>query len=73
MPAVVTDMEIFHEVAGEGALYADSDSPQDFAAKIAQLDSKKRRERLVTAGQKHIRKFSWDTSAKALLDAVKEL
>jgi glycosyltransferase involved in cell wall biosynthesis len=73
VPAVVTDMEIFHEVAGDGALYADPEAPQNFAAKIASLDNKKRREQLVAAGQKHIEKFSWDKSAKALLDAIKKL
>lgn len=73
IPAVVTDMEIFHEVAGDGALYADPDSPQDFAAKIAALDSKKHREQLVAAGKKQIDTFSWDKSAKTLLDAINNL
>lgn len=73
VPAVVTDMEVFHEVAGEGALYADPDDPQSFAARIASLDDKRRRETLVKKGQAHIKKFSWDNSAKALLDAVKNL
>lgn len=73
VPAVVSDMEIFREVAGDGALYADPDSPQDFAAKIASLNSQKHREQIVAAGQKHIAKYSWDDSAKTLLDAVEKL
>lgn len=73
VPAVVTDMDVFHEVAGDGALYADPDAPQNFAAKIASLDDKKLREELVKSGQEHIKRFSWDNSAKALLDAVKSL
>lgn len=73
VPAVVTDMEVFHEVAGDGALYADPDSPQDFAAKIASLDDKKLREELIKNGRGHIKKFSWDNSAKALLSAVEKL
>lgn len=73
VPAVVTDMDVFHEVAGEGALYADPDDPQTFAARIASLDQKKTREDLVRKGQAHIKRFSWDNSAKALLDAVKNL
>jgi glycosyltransferase involved in cell wall biosynthesis len=72
-PAVVSDLAIFREVAGEGALYADPDSPQDFAAKIASLDDKKHREQLVAAGQKHIAKFNWNNSAKSLLAAIKNL
>lgn len=73
VPAVVTDMDVFHEVAGKGALYADPDDPQTFAAKIASLDDKKLREELVEKGQKHIQRFSWDNSVKELLNAVKEL
>ncbi len=73
VPAVVSDLDIFREVGGSGALYADPDSPQDFAAKIASLDDKKHREQLVAVGKKHIEKFSWDASAQALLDAIKKL
>lgn len=73
VPAVVTDMDIFHEVAGDGALYADPNSPQDFADKIKQLDGKSVRESLVKKGREHVQKFNWDNSAKALLDAVKKL
>lgn len=73
VPAVVTDMEIFREVAGGGAMYANPNSPQDFADKIKQLDDKSIRESVVKTGRKHIQKFSWDNSAKALLDAIKTI
>ena len=73
VPAVVTDMEIFHEVAGPGALYADPESPQDFASKIAQLDSRETREEIIKKGREHTKKFSWDHSAKVLLTAAKKL
>ncbi len=73
VPSVVSDLEIFHEVAGDGALYADPDDPQTFAARIASLDDKKRREELVEKGYSSIKKFSWNNSAKTLLDTVKNL
>lgn len=73
VPAVVTDMPIFHEVADGGALYADPDDPQNFAARIASLDDKKKREALVKKGREYIKKFSWDNSAQALLEAVNKL
>lgn len=73
VPAVVTDMAIFHEVAGGGALYADADDPKDFADKIKSLDDRQARESLIKKGRSHIQKFSWDISAKTLLDAVKKL
>ena len=72
-PAIVTDMEIFHEVAGEGALYANPNDPRDFASKITTLDDRSAREELVARGQAHIQRFSWDKSAIALLEAIKTL
>lgn len=71
--AVVSDLEIFREVGGKGALYADPDDPQNFAAKIASLDDKKRRDELIAEGEKQAEKFSWDESAKTLLEAVRKL
>lgn len=73
VPAVVSNLDIFREVGGKGALYADPDDPQNFAAKIASLDDKKIRDQLIAAGRTHVVKFSWDESATALLDAVKKL
>lgn len=73
VPAVVSDMDIFHEVAGDGARFADPDSPQDFAANIAALDSKQVREALVEKGRAHVAQFSWDKSAHTLLEAIKSL
>lgn len=73
VPAVVSDMPIFHEVAGGGALYAEPDNPSEFAKKIISLDSLKTRQALVKAGKKHISRFSWNASAKVLLAAAKAL
>jgi len=73
VPTVVTDMKIFHEVGSDGAVYADPESPRDFAEKIKSLDDKKVREALVKKGYKHINTFSWDNSAKTLLNAVDNL
>ncbi len=73
VPAVVSDLDIFHEVAGNGALYADPDDPQSFAARVARLDDKKFRDDTIEKGVRHIRKFSWNESAKTLLDAVNKI
>lgn len=72
-PAVVSDIPVFHEVGGPGALYADPKNPSDFAKTIHELDSKIVRERLSRAGKKHIATFSWQKSAQILLDATKKL
>lgn len=73
VPAVVTDMPIFHEVAGKGALFANPDDPKNFADKIIQLDSQKVRQQIVKKGQAHIKKFSWQNSAEVLFAACQKL
>lgn len=73
VPAVVSDMPIFREVAGNGALYADPDNPSDFAKKVISLDALQARQALVKAGKKHISRFSWQVSAKVLLEAATAL
>lgn len=70
---VVSDIDVFHEVGGTAALYADPDDPQNFAAKIASLDDKKLRDELIKKGKKQAASYSWDQSAKALLDAIDAL
>lgn len=73
VPAVVTDMPIFREVAGDGALYAPGTDAEAFAAAVRSLDDPDRRAEVVAAGTAHIARFSWARSADALLDAVAAL
>jgi len=70
---VVSDIDIFHEVAGDSALYANPDDPQNFAAKIASLDDKKLRDEMITKGKQNAARYTWDNSAKSLLAAIKEI
>jgi len=73
VPAVVSELPIFHEVAGEGALYANPDNPHDFADKILKLDDTELREAIIKKGTQHIKQFSWPISAQILLDLAKSL
>jgi glycosyltransferase involved in cell wall biosynthesis len=73
IPAVVSDLPIFHEVAGEGALYFGANKPREFTDKVLQLDDLKQVKRLTAAGKKHIATFSWDKSAKTLLLSISQL
>lgn len=73
VPAVVTDMPIFREVAGGGALYAPGTDAEAFAAAIRSLDDPALRESVVAAGTAHIARFSWARSAGVLLDALAAL
>ncbi|WP_336630470.1 MULTISPECIES: glycosyltransferase [unclassified Microbacterium] len=73
VPAVVTDMPIFHEVAGGGALYAPGTDPAAFAAAVRSLDDPERHTAVVAAGAAHIARFSWARSAAVLLEALAPL
>lgn len=73
VPAVVSDIPIFHEVAAGGALYFDPKDPKAFAEHIKSLDTKEIRTQLIKDGQAHIKNFSWRASAKTLLDTINSL
>ncbi|MDL5352031.1 glycosyltransferase family 1 protein [Microbacterium sp. zg-YB36] len=73
VPAVVSDMEIFHEVAGSGALYVDPRDPAAVAAAVSTLDDEGVRARVIADGTAHIAQFTWQRSAGILLDAVASL
>jgi len=73
VPCVVSDIPPFHEVAGEGALFADPNDPKHFADKIMALDGKEAREKLIEIGRRHIDSFSWEQSARVLLGAAESL
>ncbi|MFZ1360901.1 MAG: glycosyltransferase family 1 protein [Candidatus Saccharimonadales bacterium] len=73
VPAVVSDLAIHHEVAGEGALYFGANKPREFADRVLQLDDKKIANQLVKQGQRHIAQYRWDTSAEILLETAIKL
>lgn len=73
VPAVVTDMPIFREVAGAGALYAPGTNADAFAAAVRALDDPDEHARTVAAGAAHIARFDWARSAGILLDTVETL
>ncbi len=73
VPAVLSNIPVFHEVAAGGALYFEPNDPKDFAEKVQQLDDKPTRERIIEHGKKHAATFSWDISARTLLNAITSL
>ena len=73
VPAVVSDLEVLHEVAGGGALYFGCNKPQEFAERIKELDSQKRMDEVIKTGKEHIAHFSWDKTAAILLKTAKEI
>ena len=74
VPAVVSDRPFFREIAGsDGAVFVTPDNPAMVADGISSLDSLEVRNRYIAAGKFAVNKFSWDASAKVLLDACNEL
>lgn len=73
IPAVISDLPIFHEVAGDGALYAKAKDPLDFAHKIKKLNDSELLSHLTKSGQKHVAKFNWKASAKTLVSLASSL
>ncbi len=73
VPAVASDLEIFHEVAGPGALYVDPLDPAAVADAVRSLDDDAARAAVIAAGTAHIARFTWNESARRLLDAVRSL
>ncbi|MFT4307309.1 MAG: glycosyltransferase [Microbacterium sp.] len=70
VPAVVSDLEIFHEVAGAGAEYVPPTDAAAFAAAVRGLDDDRTRATTIAAGRAHIARFTWERSAGVLLDAA---
>jgi len=73
VPAVISNIPIFHEVAAGGALYFEPTDPKQFASCVKQLDDKTTRDALIKNGRAHISSFSWDDSAQALLNTINSL
>lgn len=73
VPAVVSDIPVFHEVGADGALYFDPNSPRSFADTVKKLDNSTFRSQHIAIGLAHMQTFSWDTSARVLLKAIKSL
>jgi glycosyltransferase involved in cell wall biosynthesis len=73
IPAVVSDLAVLHEVAGDGALYFGCNKPQEFAERVKELDSEKRVKQLAAAGERQMEKYNWHHSAEILVKNAKKL
>jgi glycosyltransferase involved in cell wall biosynthesis len=69
----VSDLEIFHEVAGDGAAYFSATSPDEFAQQVESLSTPEARQATSTAGLEHISRFTWAASAQRLLELARDL
>lgn len=70
VPVLVSDIAIFHEVAGPAGVFFDPNSPEDFAARFATLATKPISAKRLRA---QASKYNWDDSASSLLDLIRSL
>lgn len=73
VPVVVSDLEIFHEVAGEGALYFNPHKPEEFAQAVLSASQPDTYQKLQRQGGAHIAQFTWQGSAQILSETVDAL
>jgi len=72
-PVVVSDLEIFHEVAGTAGEYFQADDAVEFAKRIEELEETSTWEKASVDSLAQAKKFNWETSADALLNLFSEI
>lgn len=66
-PVACSDIPVFREVAGPGAVFFDPHNPSDIAQKVLSLESDGLWEQLSAAAPVHAANYTWDRSAEKLL------
>ncbi|MEW1811094.1 glycosyltransferase family 1 protein [Pseudarthrobacter phenanthrenivorans] len=72
-PVVASDIPIFREVGADAAIYVDPESPEQFADAIGQLGDEDHWQDMSRRSISRAGEFSWDESARQLVDAAHEV
>lgn len=72
-PVVCSDMAIFREVAGEGALFFSPDSKAELVEAIRALADTKISRNLIKKGNENVKRFSWQQSADYAAEIINSL
>jgi glycosyltransferase involved in cell wall biosynthesis len=70
VPLVITDIDIFHEVAGDAGIYFEAGNAHAFAAAVRRLETKPTSPKKLIAQSKT---FDWQLSARALQELIDSL
>jgi glycosyltransferase involved in cell wall biosynthesis len=74
VPVVAADIAVFREIGGDAAFYADPHKADALASAMEEaLYSPRARETLVKRGRERVREFSWDRTARRLLELFDEV
>lgn len=73
-PVITSSVSSLPEAGGDAALYVDPKDKDDIAKKIAELiENENLRKELVKKGYMHLKKFSWEKSAKETLSVLESI
>ena len=72
-PVIASDIPIFREVGGDAALYVDPASPEQFAGAVHTLQENVRWQDFSRRSVVRAAEFSWDESARQLVDVAHEI
>lgn len=72
-PVVTSNVSSLPEAGGDAAIYFDPNNSQDIKDKIEKvLTDRNLREKMIEKGNIHYKKFTWEKSAKEVMDVIKE-
>ncbi len=72
VPVIVSDITVFHEVYDDSVLYVDPYCSEDMLKGIKNIMSDEDLQHsLIEKGYKNIKKYSWDKSARKILECLK--
>jgi glycosyltransferase involved in cell wall biosynthesis len=69
-PVVISDIPVFHEVAGDAGTYFNPDDAESFAAAVRSIEPTDAWDRLSARSVEKAAAFRWDNSAVKLLEAL---
>lgn len=73
-PVITSNISSLPEAGGDAAVYVNPEDTKDIAQKIGEvLRDKNLRERMVKKGYEHIKKFSWEKTAKETLEVLEDV
>jgi glycosyltransferase involved in cell wall biosynthesis len=72
-PVIASDIPIFREVGADAAIYVDPESPGQFAGAVSQLQDDVHWQDMSRRSLARASEFSWDESARQLVDAAHEV
>jgi len=72
-PVIASKVASIPEVAGEAALYVHPEEIGEIAAALCQVRQEDCRKALVRAGLRQAERFSWDDTARTMLDAYRKI